>query len=266
MADSETKPAPAAENATGAALPLFYARPEALNPLRHGSLGLTARTDFSFARSANAIPVVASEMPAAMRSYPIVFVGAAKAPVIITGLRQNENLFVDASGKWTEPHYIPAYVRRYPFILADDSKTSGRLTLCVDRASERVVDQLLAPFRDEGGKMAPFFNGTEPTEATKQALAFCNQFQIDFNATRAMVEKIDAHGLFAPRQSKVTLEGGEILNLTDFQVIDEPAFNKLSDEAFLDLRKSGALALLYCHLASSNSWTSLVYQASARAK
>ncbi|WP_292228909.1 SapC family protein, partial [Mesorhizobium sp.] len=120
------------------------------------------------------------------------------------------------------------------------------------------------PFRDDGGKLAPFFNGTEPTEATKQALAFCSQFQNDFNATRAMVEKIGAHGLFAPRQSKVTLEGGEVLNLTDFQVIDEQALNKLGDEAFLDLRKSGALALIYCHLASSNSWSSLVHQASIR--
>jgi hypothetical protein len=182
--------------------------------------------------------------------------------VIITGVRQDENLFVDADGKWTGPHYIPAYVRRYPFIMAEDPKAPGRLTLCVDRASDRVVDQLLAPFRDE--KIAPFFNGSEPTEATRQALAFCNQFQIDFNATRAMIERIDAHGLFSPRQSKVTLEGGEVLNLTDFQVIDEPAFNKLSDEAFLDLRKSGALGLLYCHLASTNSWTSLVHQASLR--
>jgi hypothetical protein len=76
-----------------------------------------------------------------------------------------------------------------------------------------------------------------------------------------MIERIDAHRLFAPRQSKVTLEGGEVLNLTDFQMIDEPAFNNLSDAAFLDLRKSGALGLIYCHLASSNSWTSVVYQA-----
>ncbi|RVC63410.1 MAG: SapC family protein [Mesorhizobium sp.] len=261
MSDLKTQTAPAAAD-TG--LPLFYSRPEALNPIRHGSLGLTARADFSFARSAHAIPVVASEMPAAMRSYPIVFIGVAKAPVIITGVRQNENLFVDTDGRWSEPHYIPAYVRRYPFILADETKTAGRLTLCIDRASERVIDQLLAPFREDGGKIAPFFNGTEPTEATRQALAFCNQFQADFNATRAMIEKIDAHGLFAPRQSKVTLEGGEVLNLTDFQVIDEVAFSKLSDEAFLDLRKSGALGMLYCHLASSNSWTSLVYQASTR--
>ncbi|AGB43376.1 SapC [Mesorhizobium australicum WSM2073] len=259
MADSgvKTETAPAGE-----ALPLFYSRPEALNPARHGSLGLTARSDFSFARSAHAIPVVASEMPAAMRSYPIVFIGAAKAPVIITGVRQDENLFVDADGKWNAPHYIPAYVRRYPFILAEDPTSAGRLTLCVDRASDRVVDQLMAPFRDD--KVLPFFGGNEPTEATRQALAFCNQFQIDFRATREMVDKIDAHGLFSPRQSKVTLEGGEVLNLTDFQVIDEAAFNKLSDEAFLDLRKSGALGLLYCHLASTNSWTSLVHQASLR--
>lgn len=251
----ETK---AVEGVAAGGLPLFYSRPEALNPVRHGSLGLAARNDFSFTCQAHAIPVVASEMPAAMRSYPIVFIGPAKAPVIITGLRQNENLFVEASGKWLEPHYIPAYVRRYPFILADDAG-SGRLTLCVDRASERVAE-----VSSGAGKVAPFFNASEASEASRQALAFCNQFQIDFNTTRAMVEKIDAHGLFAPRQSTVTLEGGEVLNVTDFQVIDEPAFNKLSDEAFLDLRKSGALGLVYCHLASSNSWTSLVYQASLR--
>ncbi len=263
MAEAKAEKAPAAAS-SGNALPLFYSKPEALNPIRHGSLGLAARADFGFARTAHAIPVVASEMPGAMRSYPIVFIGPTKAPVIITGLRQNENLFVDADGRWTEPHYIPAYVRRYPFIFADESATSGRLTLCVDRDSDRVVDQLAAPFRDDGGKLALFFEGTQPTEATKQALAFCNQFQNDFNATRAMVEKIDGHGLFAPRQSKVTLEGGEILNLTDFQAIDEQALNKLADEAFIDLRKSGALALIYCHLASSNSWSSLVYQASLR--
>ncbi|RVA88736.1 SapC family protein, partial [Mesorhizobium sp. M7A.F.Ca.CA.004.01.1.1] len=164
MADAKTE-------VTGDAMPLFYSRPEALNPARHGSLGLTARSDFGFARSAHAIPVVASEMPAAMRSYPIVFIGPGKAPVIITGVRQNENLFVGAEGKWTAPHYIPAYVRRYPFILAEDPTSAGRLTLCVERASDRIVDQLLAPSRDD--KILPFFTGNEPTEATKQALAFC---------------------------------------------------------------------------------------------
>lgn len=239
-------------------MPLFYSSPEGLNPERHGTLGLAPSINFGFARNAHAIPVLASEMPAAMRSYPIVFIGPAKTPVVITGLRQDQNLFVDADGSWTKPHYIPAYVRRYPFILADDPRTPGRLTLCVDRANDRIVETTSV------AGAAALFDGTDASAATKQALAFCNQFQIDFTATRAMVEKIDAHGLFAPRQSQVTLESGEILNLTDFQIIDEAAFNKLDDEAFLDLRKSGALALLYCHLASSNSWPSLVHQAGLR--
>lgn len=230
-----------------------------MNPGRHGTLGLAARTDFAFTRAAHALPVVTAEMPAAMRSYPIVFIGPAHAPVVITGLRQGENLFVGKDGQWAKPHYIPAYARRYPFILADDGgQGSDRLALCVDRASDRVVEQAAS-----ADKVAPFFAGTEATEATRQALAFCNQYQIDFNATRVMVEKIAAHGLFVERRSTVTLETGEILNLTDFQVIDEDAFNKLSDEAFLDLRRSGALTLVYCHLASTNSWSSLIHQAGA---
>lgn len=240
------------------AFPLFYAKPEAMNPDRHGSLGLAARADFSFTRAAHALPVVTGEMPAAMRSYPIVFVGPGNQPVVITGLRQGENLFVEKDGQWAKPHYIPAYVRRYPFILADDGgQGSGRLALCVDRTCHRVVEQAAA----RGEKVAPFFAGTEATEATKQALAFCNQYQMDFAATRTMVDKIAAHGLFVERRSTVTLENGEVLNLTDFKVIDEDLFNKLSDEAFLDLRKSGALTLVYCHLASTNSWSSLIHQA-----
>jgi hypothetical protein len=55
----------------------------------------------------------------------------------------------------------------------------------------------------------------------------------------------------------VTLDSGEVLNLTDFQVVDEAALNALGDSDFLDLRKSGALAMIYCHLASSNSWNAL---------
>jgi hypothetical protein len=57
-----------------------------------------------------------------------------------------------------------------------------------------------------------------------------------------------------------------VLNVTDFQVVDEAALNALSDSDFLDLRKSGALAMIYCHLASSNSWSALAHQAQARSR
>ena len=47
--------APAAD-----ALPLFYSKPEAMNPERHGAFGLVARVDFSFTRAAHALPVLAN--------------------------------------------------------------------------------------------------------------------------------------------------------------------------------------------------------------
>lgn len=257
---AETKDGKAAQ---APQLPMFYTQPEAMNPARHATLSLIASQDYSFARKGHAIPVVANEMPMAMRSYPIVFVGPLKMPVAVTGLRKDENLFIASDGKWAEPHYVPAYVRRYPFILAGDD-TSGRLTLCVDRASDRVAETAELPLRDDGAGASRLFDGTEPSEATKKALDFCQQYQQGIVMTRTMIEKIASFNLFAERRSTVTLEGGEQLNLTDFQAIDEPALNRLPDADFLELRKTGALALIYCHLASMNSWPSLVHQARLR--
>lgn len=243
---------PEAES-TPSPLPMFYGRPEALNPARHGNLRLKQSAAFDFARKAHAVPVMVTEMPAAMRSYPIVFVGPQKMPVVIVGVRRDENLFVDAQGEWTKPHYIPAYVRRYPFVLAGED-CAERLTVCIDLESDRVTDIVSAT-------TATLFDGTEPSEVTRQAVAFCEQYQSMLGATRAIVAKIDEHGLLATRQSKITLESGEVMNLTDFQIIDEAALNGLADDAYLDLRKSGALPMIYCHLASMNSWTSLLHQA-----
>jgi SapC len=264
MADSNGNTTSNAAGAQTPRLPMFYKSPEALNPTRHGTLSLVIKPDFGFAASAHAIPIMASEMPSAMRSYPIVFVGPQKAPVIITGLRQDENLFVEPDGSWSAPHYIPAYVRRYPFVMAEDGQPAGRLTLCINRDSDRIIETVTAPLIAGDAATAPLFNGTEPSEATRKALEFCNQFQLGFAATRAMIESIDALGLFAIRRSTVTLENREVLNLTDFQVVDEAALNALSDSDFLDLRKSGALAMIYCHLASTNSWNALAHQAKVR--
>jgi hypothetical protein len=251
-------------DASNTQLPMFYRKPEALHSARHGTLSLVTKPDFGFAATAHAIPIMASEMPAAMRSYPIVFVGPQKAPVAITGLRQNENLFVEPDGSWTAPHYVPAYVRRYPFVLAEDKQPAERLTLCIDRDSDRIVETVGTPPADETAGVVPLFNGAEPSQATRGALEFCNQFQMGFTATRAIIEGINALGLFVKRKSTVTLEGREVLNLTDFQVVDETALNALGNDDFLSLRASGALAMIYCHLASTNSWNSLAFQATAR--
>src|SRR5437773_2591744 len=98
------------------ALPLFYRRPRVLQPALHGSLSLKDGPDLGYAKQANAVPLLAAEMAAACRHLPIVFTdGINPQPVAVLGLREQQNLFVDAQGHWLPGAYVPAYVRRYPF-------------------------------------------------------------------------------------------------------------------------------------------------------
>jgi hypothetical protein len=255
---SQPTPSGAAAPSTAPAMPIMYTRPEALNPARHAGLGLVARPGFEFARKVHACPIMAAEMPAAMRTYPVVFTGADHMPVVVTGIRRDENLFVGADGAWSPPHYVPGYVRRYPFVLSGQDG-AGKMTLCVERDPDYVVS-----LDGAQSSVQPLFDGDQPSETTRKAMAFCEQYQAMVNATRAITAVVAEHGLFIRRNGKVTLDNGEVANINDFDVIDEAAFNALSDEAFIALRKAGALALVYCHFASMNAWPVLLYQANRR--
>ncbi|MDF1608088.1 SapC family protein [Hoeflea sp. YIM 152468] len=239
--------------------PLFYTAPEAVSPEQHGNKGLAQSTNFSFAASAIVIPLMAAEMPAAMRSYPIIFSGPDFMPMMITGIKEGENLFIDANGKWAEPHYVPAYIRRYPFILAGN-ETDDRLTLCIENDPARLKTIGAKPKKD----INPLFENGKQAEAITSALAFCEQYQAMVVKTRQIMKLIAGSGLLAKRTSKITLADGKSFNITGFHLVDEARLRALGDEEFLTLRKSDALATIYCHLASMNSWTSLLHQASLR--
>ena len=71
--------------------------------------------------------------------------------------------------------YIPAYMRRYPFLLARLRPDSDELSLCFDPTSGAVGEF------DEG---EPLFDGDQPSEATKAILQFCEQFETAGQRTR----------------------------------------------------------------------------------
>jgi hypothetical protein len=242
MTDTDTKPA----------MPLFYAAPEALSAERHGDLALIPGADYGFAATANAIPLMAGEMAQAMRSYPIVFAGQQRMPVALTGIKQGENLYVGKDGHWQAGHYVPAYVRRHPFVLAGDD-TAKRLTLCLDMKAKSV-----AKIGTKGAN--PLFEDGTPTELVRNAIAFCEEFQTMYNATKAVVEQIARHGLLVEQTSRITLPDGKAHDVNGFFGIDEAKLGALPDDAFLELRKSGALTAIYCHLCSAHSWQSLINQ------
>ncbi len=238
----------AADSAQAAGMPIFYSQPEVLDSERHAGLQLNPVTTYEFTRNVNAIPVTAAEFPAVARDYPIVFTtGDNPGAIAIVGLRKDENLMLESKGEWQKGTYIPAYVRRYPFIFLR-SNEGDQFALCIDRASKQVAK----------GKKTPLFEGKELGEITKNALEFCKAFQQQHMATEKVAEVLREHDLLSENQGRFNLPDGRSVAITDFMTVDEKKFNELSDEAFLAIRKSGALPPIYCHLISMGSWQRLV--------
>src|ERR1700719_1085555 len=110
---------------------LIYERAVPVNPRQHRDLSVKSGADFGFAKQVNSVPLMAAEFEPACSEYAIVFAGQGKeiTPVALLGVRDQENLYVDDKGAWNAK-YIPAFVRRYPFVFSSDN--SETLTLCVD--------------------------------------------------------------------------------------------------------------------------------------
>lgn len=240
-----------------ARLPLFYARPEVLEARRHAGLRLKPHPGFGFAAKANAIPLNVAEFAKAAVDYPIVFAGTTTlAPLAVTGLRAGENLFVDAAGSWAPGVYVPAYARRYPFILTRPKPEVDQVMLCMDMESARVGG--------EGDEGAALFEDGGPSEHAKNAMNFCLEFQRHATATEEIAGILGAEGLLAAQSGKVELSDGEQLRLTDFQIVDEKKLNDVPAERLGELRRKGVLGAAYCQLVSMNNWPKLSRLAEAR--
>jgi hypothetical protein len=242
-----------------APLPLFYQRPEILDPGRHGALALRPLSDFGFARQTNSLPVTAEEFFEMAGHYPIVFVpGAEAAPVVVIGLGGDQNLFVEADGHWAHGRPVPAYVRRYPFILFEP-KGGDRLPLCIDLAAGAVGET------SDAGDGQPLFEGGEPTAVLRHALAFCETYQRQIVATRALSAALIEADLLVERKITITAGAGGQHEMGGLLIVDEEKFNALPDDIVLAWRRNGYLAAVYAHLLSMRRWPDLALRFEDRA-
>ena len=234
--------------------PMFYKKAEPLDFARHGKLGVKANSDFDFAKIATTVLLTASEFAIASRNYPILFTNAPEPmPIAILGIRNFENLFVK-DGQWTPQTYVPAYIRRYPFVFMETPDKS-KLLLCIDAESEAI---------EEDGATKFFTDTGEPTDFTNKALEFCKSYQQEFEQTRQMMILLKKNDLLVNRQAEFTLAGGGKSAITDFLVVDEQRLAQLADKDFLELRRGGVLPLVYFHLMSLMNLRDLADRASKR--
>jgi hypothetical protein len=240
---------------------LFYSRPEPLTFEQHGKMGVNSvAAPFKFAAKGHAIPLTVSEFNVSAGTGPIIFVGEEKMPLLVMGLNANENLFVRPDGVIEAGAYIPAYIRRYPFVFAND-ETNSQMVLCVDMAAEFVV---------EGGEV-PFFDADgQPSEYTKNCLDFCNSFELERQRTVSFVKLLNDLDLFelktATYQPPAAADGTvpEPQKIAEYYGVSEEKLNNLQIEKLLELRFNGALPQIYAHLLSLVGWDRLVAIASGR--
>jgi SapC len=222
-------------------LPLFYNALVPVNRDEHLNFAVKERDLHPFATVSNAVPITVDEFAMAQRHYPIVFAPGEQggAPLALLGLEESENLFCDKTGKWREGCYIPAYVRRYPFLLARLTAETQDLSLCFDNTSD-----IVGP-----AETGSFFDGDQPSETTKQILTFCEQFEIAVQRTKAFVEELKELGLLMDAEATIQ-EGDRPMVFRGFRMIDEKKVQELRGDQARKLVKSGGLGLIYAHFFS----------------
>jgi hypothetical protein len=237
-------------------LPLFY---QSLAPIQsnvHAELGMVERTNFPFAHGTNAIPITIDEFVVAQRYYPIVFTPQDNgAPLALVGLADGDNLFVDADGNWRQDTYIPAYVRRYPFLLARLTPEAQDLSLCFDDSTA-----LLSNSAEQ-----KLFAGTEPSELTKNVLQFCEQFEVAVQRTQAFMTELKELKLLQDTEANASING-QNLSFRGFKAVDEKALQEIRGDQARKLVKNGMLGLIYAHFFSLSNMQSLMALANAQGK
>lgn len=232
---------------------MFYEKPVPLNKDQHAKFGVKqVAKPFEFMADQHFLPLTAPEFGAASASMPIIFAGADRSPLAVMGIRSGENLFVN-EGKFEADFYLPAFARRYPFVLAGDN-ANDRFVVCVDEKAECVTNKKPEQL---------FFDKDDTSQFTKEAFQFLQSFERDRQATAKMVEEFKALDLFEPKE--MNFQGNNAdgtpaprQKIADYFAVSEEKLKALPEAKMAEFVKNGYLAVAYAHLVSLGNWQRLV--------
>ncbi len=229
---------------TAAGLPIFYKDLVPLNSKEHATFKTRPIDSAKFMEGQHAVPLTVEEFVMASRHFPIIFSsGDNPVPLALMGLNEGVNVFMDDAGQFTTPVYLPAYIRRYPFMLARLRPDGDELSLCFDPTSDAVGE-----FEKEG---EPLFDGEDPSENTKAILKFCEDFEQAGARTHQFVEELSKSGLLMEGEVAIQQEGNENpFVYRGFQMVDEEKLRELRGDELRKMNQSGLLPLIHAHLFS----------------
>ena len=226
-------------------LPMFYQDLMPLNTRDHMKFRNRLTESAPWLAKQHVVPLTADEFIQAARHYPIVFSsGENPLPLALMGLNEGVNTFFDDSGKLIDPVYVPAYIRRYPFILARLSQDNDDLSLCFDPTSEAVGEY------DEGELL--FNEDGSTTDQTKSILDFCEKFEQAGMRTKALTEELAKHDLLMEGEVAIQRNANpeKPYVYKGFRMVDQEKLAQIDGETLAKWNRDGMLAIIYAHLTS----------------
>jgi hypothetical protein len=227
-----------------APLPLLYNALDALNSGQHSKMKLKKSYTLPQVGETHAVPVTVEEFTIVQRHYPIIFsAGETPIPLALLALNEGVNTYFDADGRPIDKNvYIPAYLRRYPFLLAKLRPDTDELSLCFDPTAGAVAE-------DADGM--DLFDGDQPSEVTKNILQFCEQFEQAGQRTQAFMDELQKSGLLMEGEVSIQPDGAEQPFLyRGFRMVDEEKLRELRGDELRKMNQNGMLPAIYAHLFS----------------
>lgn len=222
---------------------LIYEKAIPLNKELHAKWFVEVGHDYGHTSKLNALPLLAAEFLKASREYPIVFSKGEDGsiqPVVSLSLRNEQNLYLEDDGKWSAT-YIPAFLRRYPFVFAR-TEQENTMTVCIDESF---------PGFNQDEKGQPLFNDDgEPSPYVANVLNFLQSFQTEQARTQALCQKLDEFDLFEANNAVWTSADGEKVALSGFMCVSRAKLKELPPKVLAGMIDRGEMDLIYAHLLS----------------
>ena len=222
----------------------MYQSVEVITTVLHQQSAIKEVSSLAYAKELIHAPLTVAEFYESCKDYPILFVKDVDgiwSAIAMLGYKEKENLFIDAKGLWEKNRYIPAFIRRYPFVFATKPGTS-ELALAFDVTCKGDKStNAERSFFDEEGKITPFLQGV---------VNFLTQFQNDAKATSEFIKQLEDWGLLEAKVANITTPSGEPFSVDGFYIINEDKLKHLSKKKQEELNAKNVIPLITAHLIS----------------
>lgn len=234
---------------------LFYKNVVPLSRESNKNAKFEFKNDFSYAKDIHWTPLAGVEFYKAALDYPILFMGSknedkkmAYSAVALLGLSNNKNDYINADKTWKELAYVPAFVRRYPFVLAANPQQED-LSVCIDTDSGMINDIKGIELFNADGSVSPFLD---------ERIAFLNDFKNSMEQTSEFIDMLVKMDLLIEETINVRHNNGATAKLEDFWIINPTKFDTLSGDQLHKLSKRGFLGWIFAHFMSLNNLPNLL--------